>query len=70
MTKETKILSTTKFVSLDKTADEWADVVLMKHNNADVKNEFVKRGFDISIESKVLVNFYETFSVGDKYEKK
>ena len=61
MTKETKILTTTKFVSLDKSAKVWAEIILKNYRKFVRKNtreEIRKANFDIEIEAKKLENIY------------
>ena len=62
MTKETKVLDTTEFLSLKQSAQEWADTILIllktykKHNT---KDEISKYGFNIENEAKKLEEKYE-----------
>lgn len=68
MTKETKVLSTTKFLSLEMSSKGWSDFIIEKSKNfqrADSKEEIAKNNFDINVESKKLENKYLSF-----YEKK
>lgn len=62
MTKETKVLSTTEFMSLDEDATEWANVILNKYNienlNKNSGYEIQKNGFDIKREAIKLENLY------------
>lgn len=73
MTKETKVLDTTEFLSLKQSAQEWADTILIllktykKHNT---KDEISKYGFNIENEAKKLEKIYltkyiETIEVND-----
>lgn len=61
MTKETKVLDTTEFLSLKQSAQEWADTILIllktykKHNT---KDEISKYGFNIENEAKKLEKYY------------
>jgi len=62
MTKETKILKTTEFISLNKDAKEWATIILKKlskFQRNDEKEQISKNRFDIKKESKFLINKYE-----------
>lgn len=68
MTKETKILESTQFLSLDQSAKEWATEILKslknykKHNT---KDEVSKCGFNISDEQEKLTRFYLLSENGD-----
>lgn len=61
MTKETKVLDSTKFMSLSNTAEEWANAILKdlkdykKHNT---KEEVSKYGFSIEQEAIKLEKYY------------
>ena len=72
MTKETKVLDSTVFMSLDKNAEEWAEAILKdaknykKHNT---KEEVSKNGFDIEKEADKLIKKYYEY-LGDYYERK
>lgn len=62
MTKETKVIDSTKFISLNNTAEEWKNSIsksIKKYKRRDVKNEVSKYGFNISHEVKRLENYYE-----------
>ena len=55
MTKETKVLNSTVFLSLNKTASEWANSILndfKNYKNHDTKDEVSKYGFNIKLEQK------------------
>jgi len=61
MTEETKILSTTKFVSLDQSSKDWAEIILKEYSNFTRTNtlkEIQKNGFDIKTEAKKLEKKY------------
>lgn len=61
MTKETKVLDSTKFMSLDNTAEEWADAILKdskSYKKHDTKEEVSKYGFNIEKEAKKLEELY------------
>lgn len=68
MTKEAKVLDSTKFMSLDNTAEEWANAILLdaknykKHNT---KEEVSKYGFNIEKEAEKLENKYYEY-LGDQ----
>ena len=54
MTKETKVLDTTKFMSLNNTPKEWADNILddvKKYKRIDREGKF----FDISLKEKIEI---------------
>lgn len=65
MTKETKVLDTTEFLSLDQSAKEWADIILMKYKLFKRKNctiEISKKDFNIKKEaSKLSRRYYEEY---------
>ncbi|MDE5631093.1 MAG: glycosyltransferase, partial [Bacilli bacterium] len=69
MTKETKVLNTTKFMSLSNLPSEWANEVLHSIKNfkrKDTKDEVSKYGFNIEIEAKKLEKYYVSLaSKGD-----
>ncbi len=61
MTKETKVLDTTEFLSLNQNAEEWTDVLLEKNQKFKRLNQTKKlsnRGFDINIEAMKLEKMY------------
>lgn len=65
MTKETKVLDSTIFLSLEQSNIKWADCVLdnfKKYKRKDAKNEIINSGFDITKESKLLEKTYENMS--------
>lgn len=62
MTKETKVLDSTVFMSLNSTAEEWADIILKdakKYKKHDTKEEVSKYGFNIEKEAEKLFRFYD-----------
>ena len=62
MTIETKILSTTKFISLEKSNEEWAEEIKKSYKNFKRKNtkkEIIKVNFEIKTEAKKLEKKYE-----------
>ncbi len=61
MTKETKVLSTTTFISLDKTPKEWAQTILDNYKQfqrKDTTKEISNNGFNIKKEAIKLENKY------------
>lgn len=61
MTKETKVLESTKFLSLEQSAKEWAEILLKSIENFERKDttiEFFNNGFDIKMEVKKLIKIY------------
>lgn len=61
MTKETKVLDSTIFMSLNNTAEEWASVLLdkySKYERKDTKEEISNNNFNIKVEGKKLENKY------------
>ena len=70
MTKETKVLDSTKFMSLDNSAEEWANEILKDYSTYkkhDTKEEVSKYGFNIKEEAQKLVQKYYEY-IGDNYE--
>ena len=67
MTKETKVLDSTKFMSLKNTAEEWANAILKDAKNYkkhDTKEEVSKYGFNIEKEAEKLEKKYYEY-LGD-----
>ena len=61
MTKETKVLETTVFMSLNKSAGQWSNSILKDFQNYkkyNVKEDISVHGFNIKFEQKKLVNYY------------
>lgn len=61
MTKETKVLDITKFMSLDNTPKEWADNILddvKKYKRIDTSKEMTAKNFNIKEEAKKLEEYY------------
>ena len=61
MTKETKVLNSTKFISLDNSSNEWANILLDSYKNyirKDTTNEISNNGFNIKEEVMKLENEY------------
>lgn len=61
MTKETKVLNITKFMSLNNTPEEWADNILddvKKYKRLDVSKEMTAKNFNIKEEVKKLEKYY------------
>lgn len=64
MTKETKVLDSTRFVSLKKSAEEWAKEILeclKEYKKHDTAKEVSKYGFNIKNEAKKLEDKYNDF---------
>ena len=62
MTKETKILKSTKFLSINESPKTWADVIFKEYKGfkrKDVLNEIKENGFDITTEAKKLEKIME-----------
>lgn len=61
MTKETKVLDTTRFISLNTSAEEWAKIILddySKFERRDTIDEITKNNFNIKKEAGKLENKY------------
>ncbi len=61
MTKETKVLDITKFMSLNDTPEEWADNILndvKKYKRIDTSKEMTAKNFNIKEEAKRLEKYY------------
>ena len=61
MTKETKVLNTTKFISLKETPENWANTILEDYKNfkrLDSFDEMTKKNFNIKEEAKKLEEYY------------
>lgn len=61
MTKETKVLDTTRFISLNTSAEEWATIILddySKFKRHDTTFEITKNNFNIKNETSKLENEY------------
>lgn len=65
MTKETKVLDTTEFLSLNQSAEEWAYTILKKYKSFKRKNctnEISKKDFNIKKEAnKLTQKYYEEY---------
>lgn len=62
MTKETKVLSTTKFISLEASDDEWSKEILESYHNFKRKNtkqEIIDASFEIKTEAEKLEKKYQ-----------
>ena len=62
MTKETKVLNTTRFISLKETAKKWAEVILEDYKNfkrIDSFEEMTKNNFNIKEEAKKIEEYYK-----------
>ncbi len=61
MTKETKVLDTTRFISLNTSAEEWATIILddySRFKRHDTTYEITKNNFNIKNETSKLENEY------------
>ena len=61
MTKETKVLDITKFMSLNNTPEEWANNILddvKKYKRIDTSKEMTVKNFNIKEEAKKLEEYY------------
>lgn len=61
MTKETKVLNTTEFLSLKQEPVEWADCIIetkKKFKRKNTRKEIANNNFDISVEANKLENKY------------
>ena len=64
MTKETKILNTTKFIELTENSKKWATIILHEINNykrIDTTSEITENNFNISIEATKLEDYYDKY---------
>ncbi len=64
MTKETKVLETTKFLSLSSSAEEWAKILLDSYKNfkrTDTTEEITRNNFNIEKEASNLEKKYIEF---------
>lgn len=62
ITKETKVLNTTRFISLNISVEEWAKIILddySKFKRHDTTSEITKNNFNIKTETKKLEEKYE-----------
>lgn len=70
MTKETKVLDITKFMSLNNTPKEWADNILddvKKYKRIDTSKEMTAKNFNIKEEAKKLEEYYlNLYNNGDE----
>lgn len=72
MTKETKVLDTTRFMSLDDIAEVWATIVLndySKFKRYDTTSEITKKDFNIKKEAKKVTEIYEKHKIIFKKNK-
>ena len=61
MTKETKVLNITKFISLNNTPKDWADSILddvKRYKRIDTSKEMTSKSFNIKEEAKKLEKYY------------
>lgn len=74
MTNETKLLESTTFISLDKSAKEWASVInnnFKKNKRIEACKELSKKGYSIEKEANKLFNKYEKLlAIGGYYVKR
>ena len=65
MTKETKVLDSTKFIELSKSPKEWADIIIKELNNfkrKDMTKEITNNNYNIKNEAKKIEEKYKEFS--------
>lgn len=65
MTSETKVLSSTKFVSLDDDNNTWAKIIMdsyANYNRGNTSDEIVNVNFEIKTEAKKLENKYTSLA--------
>lgn len=65
MTKEAKVLDTTKFIELSKSPKEWADIIIKELNNfkrKDMTKEITNNNYNIKNEAKKIEEKYKEFS--------
>lgn len=65
MTKETKVLESTEFLSLSTSPEVWANILLQsydKYERKNTKEEISKNGFNIQEEAHKLVDIYQKFN--------
>lgn len=68
MTKETKVLDTTRFISLERTPEEWVKIILedcSKFKRHDTTEEITKNNFNIKKEVSKLEDKYDELLKGD-----
>ena len=73
MTKETKILDSTTFISLDNNAEEWSNKILnevKKYKKHDTRKEVSKYGYNIENEANKLETKYFNYLGEVQYDKK
>lgn len=66
MTKETKILESTKFLSLEQNAKEWTEILLKSiedFKRKDTTIEFFNNGFDIKKEVEKIEKYYSNKAI-------
>ncbi len=66
MTKETKILDSTTFISLNQSAKEWASNIINSYNifvRKNVTNKFENKYFNINKEAKKVTDIYEKHKI-------
>lgn len=73
MTKETKVLNATRFISLEKPSEEWAKTILEDYNSFkrhDITEEIIKNNYNIKKEVSKLENKYNKLLKGRSMVKK
>ena len=66
VTKETKVLETTKLIELTEGPQKWASIILKElksYKRVDTAEEITKNKFNISMESTKLDNYYQKNSI-------
>lgn len=64
MTKETKVLDSTKFMSLSQSKEEWANEILnkvKKYQRTNTEKEITKNNFNIKVEARKLEEKYLSY---------
>ena len=72
MTKETKVLDSTEFMSLSNDAEEWANEILedlKEYKRQNVIDNITKKNFNIKTEAKKLEKKYEELLNGVEYNE-
>jgi len=73
MTKETKVLDSTKFLKINDGSKKWADEIINSFNQykrMDSKKEMLENGYEINNEANKLEMYYEKFFLEEKIMKK
>ncbi|MBR3116903.1 MAG: glycosyltransferase family 1 protein [Bacilli bacterium] len=69
MTKETKVMDSTKFMSIDQSAEEWCNNILkdlINYKKYDTEHEISKYGFNIEKEANNLENKYSEIIIFER----